>query len=152
MYFKICLNPLQPLRMHFNNDKLTKYAICEPGDTIIWKKCMIKLLKYTNCKWGFAEDCLEVYEYCLDRLSNNLILEIVVKGTYSLYPKKYFEILNLTFWGRNLLTRRFGLHSNSRGVYEITDLPVPTVFRDRNMELLLLLSIVSPCCEARQFS
>ena len=133
----------------------------------IWKKDILKLLKYTNCKWGFAQDCLEVYENGTDHLSNNqrlneiskLIffqfyfkikrnqLEIVLTATYGLHPNKYFEILNLTFWGRSLLTRRFGLHSNSRGADEIKDLPISIDLRNRNTELLLLFSIISQCLD-----
>ena len=84
-----------------------------------------------------SEDWLKVYEYHADRLSNNLRLsensilsffqfyckikinwlEIVVKATYDLHANKYFEIFNLTFWGRSLVTRRF--HSNSQGADEI---------------------------------
>ena len=40
---------------------------------------------------------------------------IVVEATYGLNSHKYFRILNLTFGGRGLVTRRFGLNSNSRG-------------------------------------
>ena len=40
----------------------------------IWKRDLIKILKYTNCKWGCAEECLEVYENRADNLSNNITL------------------------------------------------------------------------------
>ena len=73
-------------------------------------------------------------------------LEIVVKATYSLHSNKYFEILNLTFWGKSLVARRLGLHSNSRGVDEIKGLPISIDFCDRNTDLLLLFSIISPWC------
>ena len=33
-----------------------------------------KSQKYTSCKRGFAEDCLEEWENCADNLSNNLVL------------------------------------------------------------------------------
>ena len=33
------------------------------------KKGYYETLKYANCKWGFAEDCLEVYENCADHSS-----------------------------------------------------------------------------------
>ena len=82
-----------------------------------------------------AEDGLEVYE-------NQL--EIVVKATYSLHRNKYFEIFSLTFWGRSLVARRFGVHPNSQGADEIKDLLISIDFRNRNTELLLLLSITSP--------
>ena len=61
-------------------------------------------------------------------------LEIVVKAIYGLHPNKYFKILNLTFWGRTLVKRSFGVHSNSRGVGEIKDLPISINFSNRNME------------------
>ena len=70
------------------------------------KKDMTKLLKYTNCKRRFVEDCLEVYKNCADHLRNNLRLneifiliffqfhckisrnklKLVVKATYRLQP------------------------------------------------------------------
>ena len=95
-----------------------------------------------------AEDWLEVYENCTDRLSNKLRLneisiltffqfyfkinrnqlEIVVKATYGLHSNEYFEILHLTVWERSLVTRRFGLHSNSRGADEIKGLPISIDF------------------------
>ena len=76
----------------------------------IWKKDLIKLLKIYQ-QWGFAEDCLEVYENRADHLNNNLVLQeifiliffqfyckinwnqsqIVVQTTYCLYL--YFQIL-----------------------------------------------------------
>ena len=37
---------------------------------------MIKLLKYTNCKGGFAENCLGVCENRVDHLSNKRNLYI----------------------------------------------------------------------------
>ena len=40
----------------------------------IWKMDLIKVLKYTSCKWEFSEDCLEVNENRDDNLSNNLRL------------------------------------------------------------------------------
>ena len=106
-----------------------------------------------------------MYENRADRLSNNLRLneisilrffqfyckknrnqlEIVVKVTHGLHSIKYFEILNLTFLGRSLVTRCFGLHSNSRGADEIKGLPISIEFCNRNTELLLLFSIISPC-------
>ena len=52
--------------------------------------------------------------------------------------------MNLRFWERSLVTRRFGLHSDSRGAVEIKDLPISIDFRNRNTELLLLFSIISP--------
>ena len=111
---------------------------------------MIKLLKI----YQLAEDWLEVYENCPDYLSNNLRLNeisifaffqfyckinrnqllIFVKTTYDLHSDKYFEILILTFWGRNLVTRRFGFHSNSRGADEMKDFPVSIDFYNRNTE------------------
>ena len=39
---------------------------------------------------------------------NGSQLEIVVKATYGLHPNEYFEILDLTYLGRNLVTRCFG--------------------------------------------
>ena len=107
-----------------------------------------------------AEDWLEVYE---SRADNNLRLnkitilsflkffckinrdklEIVVKATYGLQSRKFFEILNLTFWGRSLVTRRFGFHSNSWGADKIKGLTISIDFRNRNTELLLVFSIIS---------
>ena len=55
---------------------------------------------------------------------NSIQLEIVVKTTYDLCPNKYFKILNLTFWGRNVLTRCLGIHSNSRDADVIKGLPI----------------------------
>ena len=124
------------------------------------KKGYDKTLKYIPT---LSEDWLEVYENCADRLSNNLRLneistlsffqfyckinrnqlEIVVKATYGLHSNKYFEILNLTFWGSSLVTRRFGLHSDSWGTDEIKGLLISIDFCNRNTELLLLLSIIS---------
>ena len=109
-----------------------------------------------------AEDWLEVLENCADRLSNNLRLneisilnsqfyfkinrnqlEIVVKVPSGLHPNKYVEVLHLTLWVRSLVTRSFGLHSNSRGADEIKGLPISADFCNRNTELLLLFSIIS---------
>ena len=98
-----------------------------------------------------------MYENHADRLSNSLrsnkifilsffqfyykinrnLIEIVVKATYHLHSNKYIEIPSLTFSGRKLITRRFGLHSNSRGVNEIKGLPITLDFCNRNTELLL---------------
>ena len=106
-----------------------------------------------------------MYENRADHLSNNLRLneisiliffqfycrinrnqlEIVVKATYGLHANKYFEILNLTFGGRSLVTRRFGLHSSSRDADKIKDLLISIYFCNKNTELLLLFSIISPC-------
>ena len=72
-------------------------------------------------------------------------LEIVLKATYGLHPNKYLKILDLTFWGRSLVTRRFGLPTNSRGADEIKGLPISIDFPNRITELLLLFSIISPC-------
>ena len=113
---------------------------------------------------------MKVYENRADRLSNNLRLneisilsflqfyckinrnqlEIVVKATYGLHSNKYFEILNLTFWGRSLVTRRFGLHSNSRDADEIKGLPISIDFCNKNTQLLLLFSIISPCLKVQK--
>ena len=43
------------------------------------------------------------------------------------------------------MTRRFGLHSSSRPADEIKGLPISIHFRNKNTELLLLLSIIPPC-------
>ena len=106
-----------------------------------------------------------MYENRVDSLSNNLRLneisiliffqfyfkinrnqlQISVKATYGLHSDKHLEILNLTFWGRSLVTRHFGLYLNSRGSHEIKDLPILIHFCNRNTGLLLLFSIISPC-------
>ena len=39
----------------------------------------------------------------------------------------------------------FRLYSNSRGANEIKGLPISIEFCNRNMELLLLFGIISPC-------
>ena len=49
------------------------------------------------------------------------------------------------FQEKDLVTRRFGLNSNFRGAYEITDLLISIDLRKRNTELILRLSIISPC-------
>ena len=48
-------------------------------------------------------------------------LEIVVKASYGLHPNKCFQILNLTFRRRSLMTRRFEICSNCQGRDEIRD-------------------------------
>ena len=47
---------------------------------------------------------------------------------YGLHPNEYFEILNLKFGERNLVTRCFRLHSNFRVADEIRDLPISRDF------------------------
>ena len=110
-----------------------------------FKKGHYKTLKtYINCKWGFAEDRLEVYENCAEYLRNNLILneisiliffqfnckietnqlKIVAEATFGLHLKKYFEILTLKFGGKSLLTRLLELHSDSWLADEIRDFPI----------------------------
>ena len=39
------------------------------------------------------------------------------------------EILNLAFWGRRLVMKRFGFHSNSRGTVEILDFQISMDFQ-----------------------
>ena len=107
---------------------------------------------------------MELHENCVSRLINNLRLNeiyvlnfshfcfkinrnqlhIIIKATYGLHPNKYLEILHLTFWGRSLVTKRFGLHSNFLDMDEIKGLPISKDFCNRITELLLLFSIVSP--------
>ena len=87
---------------------------------------MIKLLKYTNCKGGFAENCLGVCENRVDHLSNkrNLyiyLLPILLENKHKPIwnscsscnvcpnPNKYFKILNLKIGGGSLITRRLRL-------------------------------------------
>ena len=43
------------------------------------------------------------------------------------------------------MKKRFRFNSDSRGADEIKDLTIPIDFRNRNTELLLLFSIISPC-------
>ena len=82
-----------------------------------------------------------MYEICSNHLGNDLRLneisvpvffqfyckinrnqlEIVVEITYGLHPNKYFEILNLTFSEKRLVTRHFELYSNSRGAGKMRD-------------------------------
>ena len=97
-----------------------------------------------------SEDCLEVHENCAYHLSNNLRLNeislliifqfyckiskkkqlgIAVEATYGLHSNQCFETLNLTIGGRSLVTRRFWLHSNLRGVDKINNLPISIDFR-----------------------
>ena len=104
------------------------------------------------------EDWLEVYEHRAGRLSNNLRLnetsiltffqlyckinrnqlEIVVKANYDLHSNKCLLIVHLIFWGRSLVMRRFGLHSNSWSADEIKGLPFSMDIRNTITELLLL--------------
>ena len=92
---------------------------------------------------------MQVYENRSDNLSNNLRLneisiliffqfhckinrnrlEIVLEATYGLQPYKYYEILNLKFWGRSKVIKRSRFHSNSQGVHEIKDFPVSVDFQ-----------------------
>ena len=89
-----------------------------------------------------------MYENCVDHVGNNLRtseistliffqfhcktnknqLEIVIEATYGLHPDKYFKILSLKFGRRCLVTRRFGLHSNSRDADEIRNLSISIDF------------------------
>ena len=71
-----------------------------------------------------------------------LIVKMVLKwcqgNTFRIgivFPWRY----NTKLWGRSLTTKWFGLHSNSRGTYEINGLPSSIDFRNRNTELLLVL-------------
>ena len=138
----------------------------------IWKKDMIKLLKIYICKRESAEDGLEVYEHRADHLSNNLrSTEIFILTLFyvhnsirnscksnlwvinsSKHPSKYFKILNLVFYGTSLVTWCFGLHSNSRGAYEIRDLLTSIDFSNRNTQLLILLSIIAAHIERQRFT
>ena len=98
-----------------------------------------------------------MYENGADNLSNNLRLneisvltffqfyskinrnqsEIVVEPTYGLNPNLYFEILNLKFGGRSLVTRRFDLHLNCRGPDEIKGLPISIGFRIEKLRVAI---------------
>ena len=49
----------------------------------IWKMDLIKVLKYTSCKWEFSEDCLEVNKNRDDNLSNNLRLNEISTIAFS---------------------------------------------------------------------
>ena len=75
-----------------------------------------------------------------------------MKETYGLHSNKYYEILNLKFWEKILVTRRFSLHSNSRGTDEIKGLPNSIDFRYRNTEKLHLFSIISISIQSCNFS
>ena len=123
----------------------------------IWKKDTIKLLKIyqlqvrigwkrmkigliylrNNLRLNEISILIVLQNYC--KIHGNQ-LGIIVKATYSLHLNKYFEMLNLTFLGRSLVTSCFGLHSNSRGVDEIKELPISIEFCNRNTEFLLLFS------------
>ena len=48
---------------------------------------MKKLLKYSNYRRGFAEDCLEVIENCADHLSNLRLNEISILTFFQFYCK-----------------------------------------------------------------
>ena len=55
----------------------------------ILKKDLIKLLKHTSYKRGFAVYCMEMHENCRDNLSNNLRLnEIFIYIFFQLYCKQ----------------------------------------------------------------
>ena len=75
-----------------------------------------------------------------------------MKETYGLHSNKYYEILNLKCWEKSLVTRRFSLHSNSRGTDEIKCLPNSIDFRYRNTEKLHLFSIISIFIQSCNFS
>ena len=75
-----------------------------------------------------------------------------MKETYGLHSNKYYEILNLKFWEKSLVTRRFSLDSNSRGTDEIKGLPNSIDFRYRNTEKLHLFSIISIFIQSCNFS
>ena len=125
--------------------KFTIVNILGQTNILDLKKENDKTLKnIPTCGRGFAENSLEGYENCADHLSNNLRLneisvltffqfyckinrnqsKTVVESIYGLYPNQCFEILNLKFRGRSLVTRRFRFHSNSQGADEIIDLPI----------------------------
>ena len=61
----------------------------QPNGILDLKKRYVKSLKkYTKCKQGFAEDCLELYESHTDRLSNNLKLnEIFILNFFQFHCK-----------------------------------------------------------------
>ena len=50
---------------------------------------------------------------------NILTINVDLLRTANPHLNKCFETLSLTFWGRSLVKRRYGLHSNSRGANEI---------------------------------
>ena len=56
--------------------------------------------------------------------TNRNQLEIVVEPTYDIQPNQYFKILNIIFVGKSLVTRCFGLHSNTRGDEELRDVSI----------------------------
>ena len=71
-------------------------------------------------------------------------MEIIVEATCGLHSCQYFEILNLRFWGRSLVTKGFGFHSYSRGAERSKACRFQQIFKHRNMNLLLLFSIIYP--------
>ena len=129
----------------------------------VWKKNMIKLLKIYQLRvrigwgltgskwksrWSFKQQ-LDI-KWSLFTLLFPILLRnkqkpirIVVKATYNLHSNKYFEIWNVTFWGRSLVTKLSRFHLISRAADEIKALPISTDFRNGNKELLLLFSIRS---------
>ena len=72
----------------------------------VWKKDLIKLLKYTSCQRGFVEDCLEVSANRADHLSNDLRLqEISILIFFEFYWKinrNQSQIVVETTYGINL--------------------------------------------------
>ena len=124
---------------------------------------MVKLLKiymlYVRIGWGLTgsvsksrwsfkqqpEIKWNLYTYLFPILlqDKQKLIRNSCKTTFGWHSNKYFEIFHLTFWGRSLVTRRFGLYSNSRGADEIKFFPISIEFRNRNTELLLLFSIIS---------
>ena len=61
------------------------------------------------------------YFYC--KINRNQ-LERVLEAIYGLRLDKYFEISNIAFRGKKLVTRHFLLHSNSQSMDKIRDLPI----------------------------
>ena len=109
----------------------------QPNDILDLKKGYNKTLRNIPT---VSEDFLEVHENCVDHLSDNLKLnnismliffefyckikrnqlEIVLEETCG-SQHKYFGILDLTFGGRILVTRRFRLCLNSQTRNQIRD-------------------------------
>ena len=53
---------------------------------------------------------------------------MILEATYGINLNKYFKIMNVKLKGRNLVTRRFGLHSNSGGADSIRGMLISVDF------------------------
>ena len=103
--------------------------IGQPNSILYLKKGYDKTFKNMPT---VSEDFPRIILKCM-KFIQFLQLEIVIETTSGLQPNKHFKRLKLTFGGRGLVTRRFGLHSNSRDVDEIRHLTISIDFCARKL-------------------